>query len=58
MKEKEHKKNKKSISTPTTTKNKFTKEERVPEWFDKEIEKVNATEEEQEEMASLLSKYK
>ena len=54
--EKEHKKTKKNIST--TTKNKTLKEEKVPEWFDKEIKKETATEEEELEMTNLLSKYK
>ena len=54
--EKEHKKTKKSIST--TTRNKTLKEEKVPEWFDKEIKKETATEEEEMEMTNLLSKYK
>ena len=48
------KKNKKTISP---TKTKTLKEEKVPEWFNKEIEKEHASKEEQEEMQNLLSKY-
>ena len=53
--EKEHKKYKKT--TPVITKTTQLKEEKLPEWFDKEIKKVQATREEEDEMATLLSKY-
>ncbi len=54
--EKEHKKYKKNIS-PKSTK-KIIKEEKIPEWFDKEIKKQEATKEEQEEMQALLKEYR
>ena len=53
--EKEHKKYRKT--TKTITKNNIIKEEKIPEWFNKEIEKEHATKEEQDEMDNLLSKY-
>lgn len=53
--EKEHKKYRKN--TPTITK-KIMKEEKIPEWFDKKIEKQTATQKEQEEMQALLKEYR
>ena len=54
--EKEYKKMKKAISKtkPQSTKQKT---ESLPEWFDKSLEKEQMTEEEQQEMNMLLSKY-
>ena len=51
--EMEHKKRKK----PTTTKFNQVKEEKLPEWFDKKLEKTEATDSEIKEMEELLSKY-
>ena len=54
--EKEYnKKNKKTQSNITNKK--IIKEEKTPEWFDKKIEKKEATQEEQNEMINLLNKY-
>lgn len=55
--EKEHKKYRKNNSTPTT-KQKIVKEEKIPDWFDKKIEKQQASQEEQEEMQDLLKEYR
>ncbi len=53
--EKEYnKKFKKNSSTP---KQKVHKEESIPDWFNKKIDKQEATKEEQNEMQDLLSKY-
>ena len=52
--EKHHKQYKKNS---TTIKPKIIKEEKLPDWFDKEIKKENATQEEQDELNNLLSKY-
>ena len=52
--EKEHKKYKKGSPTKTRT----PKEEKVPEWFDKNIEKKEASIEEQKEMQDLLKEYR
>ena len=54
--EKEHKKYKKSITKQPTRK--IIKEEKIPEWFDKEIKKQEATIQEQEEMQNLLKEYR
>lgn len=53
--EKEHKKYKKA--SQTNTKQKVSKEEKLPDWFDKNINKQVATQEEQEEMQKLLREY-
>ena len=53
--EKHHKQYKKNS---TTIKTKIIKEEKLPDWFDQEIKKEAATQEEQEEMNNLLSKFK
>lgn len=53
--EKEHKKYKKNAVT--ATKQKVYKEEKIPEWFDKKIDKQEATKQEQEEMQALLKDY-
>lgn len=53
--EKEHKKYKKAKTTKTT---KIIKEEKTPEWFNKNIEKKEATEEQKSKMEELLKKYK
>lgn len=50
---KEHKKIKKN--SPKTKK---TKEDKVPEWFNQTIENKEASEEEQQELVSLISNYK
>ena len=47
----------KKIKKGATTKQKTIKVEHTPEWLDKEINKQEATEEEQNEMQNLLSKY-
>ena len=52
--EKEHKKYKKGNPTKTRT----PKEEKVPEWFNKNIEKKEASIEEQKEMQDLLKEYR
>ena len=52
--EKHHKQYKKKS---TQIKPKIIKEEKIPEWFNKEIKKEEATEQEQDELKSLLSKY-
>lgn len=52
--EKEHKKTMKSkYNTP-----KIRKEEKIPEWFDKEIKKQVATTEEKEKMQDLLKEFR
>ena len=53
--EKEHKKYKKGT---TPTKPRVTREEKVPEWFDKNIEKKEASLEEQQAMQDLLKEYR
>lgn len=52
--EKEHKKYKKNINNP---KQKPFKEEKIPDWFNKNIAKQEASQEEQEEMQALLKEY-
>ncbi len=52
--EKEHKKYKKGSPTKTRT----PKEGKVPEWFNKNIEKKEASIEEQKEMQDLLKEYR
>ena len=54
--EKEHKKYRKTTSN--TTKPKVLKEEKIPEWFDKEIKKPEISKEEQEAMQDLLKDYR
>lgn len=54
--EKEHKKYKKN--TPTSEKQKITKVEKIPDWFNKTIEKQTASIEEQAEMQDLLKEYR
>lgn len=54
--EKEHKKYKKNMTQKPT--NKVIKEERIPEWFDKEIKKQEVSKQEQEEMQALLKEYR
>ena len=51
--EKEHKKYHKN----NTLKPKVIKEEKLPEWFDKKIEKPKISQEEQKEMQDLLKEY-
>ena len=53
--EKEHKKYKKGT---TATKQKVLKEEKLPEWFDKNIKKKEASLEEQKAMQDLLKEYR
>lgn len=52
--EKEHKKYKKTTSTKTT---KVIKEEKIPDWFNKTIEKKEATADQKAQMEELLKKY-
>ena len=55
--EKQHKKMKKIMTKEkdkTTPKKKYQKEEKLPEWFDKELEKEEISLEEQEELDKLL----
>ena len=49
--------NQKHKKNVTTSKQKTIKEEKIPEWFDKKIDKQEASQEEQDEMNNLLSKY-
>lgn len=53
--EKEHKKYKKNI---TKQPRKVVKEEKIPEWFDKEIKKQEVSTQEKEEMQALLKEYR
>jgi len=53
--EKEHKKYKKTAPVKAT---KTTKEERIPEWFDKEIKKKEVTTEQKNEMEDMLKEYR
>lgn len=55
--EKEHKKYHKNKNS-STTQTKIKKEEKIPEWFNKEIKKQEATKEAQEEMKNLLKEYR
>lgn len=56
--EKEHKKYKKNTTTNTATvKQKVEKMEKIPDWFNKKIEKQTASIEEQAEMQDLLKDY-
>ena len=57
--EKEHKKYKKNtIGATNTVKQKIIKEEKLPEWFNKKIDKQTASIEEQEAMQDLLKEYR
>lgn len=57
--EKEHKKYRKNKQTNSNnTKRKAIKEEKIPEWFNKEIKKQEVTKEAQEEMQNLLKEYR
>ena len=57
--EKEHKKYRKNKQTTSSnTKRKVIKEEKIPEWFNKEIKKQEVTKEAQEEMQNLLKEYR
>lgn len=56
--EKEHKKYKKATATSTTVKQKIIKEEKIPDWFNKTIEKQTASIAEKEEMQNLLKEYR
>lgn len=56
--EKEHKKYKKTKATTRTTSKTNKINEKIPEWFDKEIEKKEVTKEDQEEMQNLLKEYR
>ena len=56
--EKEHKKIKKLMSKPTEEKvRKTSKEEPVPEWFNKEINSSEISKEEQQELDNLLKEF-
>jgi len=53
--EKEYKKQKKDKNTKSVVKtSKTTSKEKIPEWFDKEIDSLEISEEEEEEMSRLL----
>lgn len=53
--EKEYKKQKKDKNTKNVVKtSKTTSKEKIPEWFDKEIDSLEISEEEEEEMSRLL----
>lgn len=54
--EKEHKKYKKT--TPTTTSKRIIREEKLPEWFDKKIDKKETSKEELQQMQDLLKEYR
>ncbi len=54
--EKEHKKYRKTGTN--TVKQKIIKEEKIPDWFNKTIEKQTASKEAQEEMQDLLKEYR
>ena len=57
--EKEHKKYKKNTTqTASAVKQKIIKEEKLPEWFNKKIDKQMASIEEQEAMQDLLKEYR
>lgn len=57
--EKEHKKYKKNATqTTSTSKQKPIKEEKLPDWFNKKIDKQTASIEEQIEMQDLLKEYR
>ena len=53
--EKEHKKYRKAKTT--TTNKRVVKEEKIPEWFNKEIKKQETTKEAEAEMQNLLKEY-
>lgn len=53
--EKEHKKYRKNVCA---TPKKVIKEEKIPEWFDKKIQKQESTKEELEQMEELLKEYR
>ena len=56
--EKEHKKLKKMVEKPTTSKNtNKEKEEQLPYWFEKNIEKQKMSDEEQEEFDNLIKNF-
>lgn len=57
--EREHKKLKKMLTKerPTVSKNYKTKEEVLPSWFDKKIENNEMSQEEEEELDSLLKEF-
>lgn len=57
--EKEHKKYKQTSSNNSKTiKQKVVKEEKIPDWFNKKIEKQTASVEEQAQMQDLLKEYR
>ena len=56
--EKEHKKYNKNKPTNQKTTKRVIKEEKIPEWFNKEIKKQEVTKEAQEEMQNLLKEYR
>ena len=56
--EEEHKKYKKATTTTQTKKTTPIKQEKIPDWFNKKIEKQTATIEEQAEMQDLLKDYR
>ena len=57
--EKEHKKYKKNnTTTQTVTQKRIIKEEKLPDWFDKKIDKKDTSQEELEKMQDLLKEYR
>jgi replication initiation and membrane attachment protein len=56
--EKEHKKYKTPLRSSTTTQKKIIKEEKLPEWFDKKIDKKETSKEEIQKMQDLLKEYR
>lgn len=56
--EKEHKKYKKNNVAQTITQKRIIKEEKLPDWFDKKIDKKETSQEELEKMQDLLKEYR
>jgi len=56
--EKEHKKYKKNTTTQAVTQKRIIKEEKIPDWFDKKIDKKETSQEELEKMQDLLKEYR
>ena len=51
---KEHKKIRKIVTKNTEAKKGNSKQEKLPAWFDKDVDKVSPTEEEQVELEKIL----
>lgn len=56
--EKEHKKYRKNTISPKTITRKPLKEEKLPEWFNKKIDKKETSQEEVQKMEDLLKEYR